>query len=144
MKWWQGDWKQTVGLWTLAADHAFDLNRVRRAGNGDRGGREEGGKKGGCVYVCVETARPGTRCSRHRLMWFFYTTKGGSGEGEEQTVWKCEKSWELEWMDINTSHPSRIVFLLTWDFQHLVLISVQQREHPSLFSKSIIKSMSND
>lgn len=80
-------------------------------------------------HACVEAARQGTRCSRQRLMWFFYTAKGGSVEREEQTVWKCEKSWELDWMDINTSHPPRIVFSLRRHFCHQVLTSAQSTPH---------------
>lgn len=99
------------GVWCWYRE--MRVSPQRRSGKGKKKGKKEGwgGKR-------RETARQGTRCSRQHLKWFFYTAKEGSREREEQTTRKCEKSWELYWMDFNTSHPPRIVFSLTWDFQH--------------------------
>ena len=68
-----------------------EIQQLRSERKEKRLGKMRGGKK----KERVETARQGTRCSRHHLKWFFYTAKEGSREREEQTTHKCEKSWEL-------------------------------------------------
>lgn len=109
MRRWQGSWKQTVKESLNVSTRSTVWCWYRGMRVSSRGSGEEEKKRGGKERV--ETARWGTGCSRHHLKRFKWS------ERRTNNV----KVWEILGTVLNGFQhqpPAKIVFSLTWDFQH--------------------------